>query len=135
ARPVTRTAASFNNQAGTLSELLGNPGADLDEGNALEARAQHLLRVGAQVRGEDLLVNGAEVDVVLEVAGGVELGQLGRGAVEPALDRGAEQQQRRGSAVVGSAGGVLLGPAAELGPGGQEDVVRLVVGVQVQEEG
>src|SRR5678815_3096593 len=47
----------------------------------VEALAEDFLRVDLQVPFEDLLIDGAEVDVEREVATGVELREARRGAV------------------------------------------------------
>src|SRR5450756_1670675 len=86
----------------------------LQERNAVERRPEDLAGVRAQVSAQDLLVNGAEVDRVLEVASGVEAGQTRRLAIEAALDRVTDQEQRRSRAVVGTATCVLLGSPTEL---------------------
>src|SRR6185503_6829277 len=53
----------------------------------VEALVEDFLRVDLEVPFEDLLIDGAEVDVVCEVATGVELGKARRGAVEPEIGR------------------------------------------------
>ncbi len=50
----------------------------LKEGNTVERRAQDLARIGTEMTAQDLLVNGAEIDRVLEVAGRIEGGEAGR---------------------------------------------------------
>src|SRR5437762_3272143 len=84
------------------------------ERHALKTLAEDLLRVDAEVRGENLLIHRPEVDRVREVSELVELREVGRLAVETALDAVADEEDRRGRAMVGSAARVLLGTAAEL---------------------
>lgn len=50
----------------------------LEEGHAVELGAQDLARIGAEMAAQDLLVNGAEIDCVLEVPGRIESGEAGR---------------------------------------------------------
>src|SRR3981189_2625641 len=51
-------------------------------------------RAGPEVTAEDLLINRAEVDRELEVAGRVQVGEARLGSIQPALDGVADQQQR-----------------------------------------
>src|ERR1700681_82752 len=85
----------------------------LQKWNAFERGPEDLARVGAQVTAEDLLVNGAKIHRVLEVASGIEARQARLFSVEAAFDRVADQQQRRRGSMVGASAGVLLGSAAE----------------------
>src|SRR5207245_9659372 len=76
---------------------------------------------------KDLLIDRAEVDRELEVPGGIEAREARLRAVQPALHRVADQQQRGGRAVVGAAARVLLGSPPELRPGRDKHLVRLSV--------
>src|SRR2546428_2385866 len=88
------------------------------EWDPIERRAEDLVRVRSEVSAQDLLVHRAKVDRELEVAGRVEAGQARLGAVEPALDLVADEQQRsRGPMVPPAACGLLRAPAV-LGPEG-----------------
>src|SRR6266850_5887996 len=113
-RPVTRTAMTRRAQAGTL--------LDGDRGDALEALADDLACVDLHVRLKYLLIDGAEVDAVLEVAVAAD-GEARGFAVHAALDRVADEEHRCGGAVVGAGAARLLRAAAELGPRRDEDAV------------
>src|SRR3989442_3694103 len=77
------------------------------EGNRVEAGAEDLGRIRTQMAGEDLLVDGAEVHCVLEVACGIEVGETGLSAIESAPDRVADEQERRGGSMVCASASVL----------------------------
>src|SRR2546423_5074820 len=81
--------------------------------------------------GEDFLIDGPEVDGVLQVASVVQRGQAWLRAEQSALHRVADEQQWSRGAVVGAAACVLLRPPAELGPSRDEHLVRHVVGGEV----
>src|SRR2546427_2885826 len=107
----------------------------LQERNAIEGRTQDLGRIGAKMSAENFLIHRTEVDRVLQVAGVVQRGQARLLAVQSALHRVADQEQRRGRAMVGATACVFLRPPAELGPRGDENLVRHVVRGQVRVEG
>src|SRR5450759_5982580 len=75
-------------------------GRGVQERDAIERSPEDLARVGPQVTAQNFLVHGAEVDRELEVAGRIEAGQDRRLAVKTALDRVADQEQRRGRPMV-----------------------------------
>src|SRR5579859_5095770 len=85
-----------------------------EEGDLLVGRTQDLRGVRTEVTTEDLLIHGPEVHRVLKVPRRVEAGQAGLGAVEAALDRVADQKQRRRGAMVGATARVFLGSPPEL---------------------
>lgn len=87
------------------------------------------------MRTQDLRMNGAEVDRIFEVLGGVQVGEAGLLAVEAASHRIPDQDQRRCRTVVGAAAVVLVRPTPELGPSGDQDPVGQVVRGQVLVEG
>src|SRR5207244_12431799 len=91
-------------------------GRALHEGNAIEALTKDFLRVDAEMRRQDLLIDGAEVDRVREVAELVELREVRRLSVEAALHAVADEEDRRGGPVVGPAARVLFWASTELGP-------------------
>src|SRR5436309_3969857 len=107
----------------------------LQELHAVEGAPKDRRRVGAQMAAQDLLVHGAKVDRVLEIAGVVQGRQARLGPKQAALDGVADQKQRRRRAVIGAAARVLLRPAPELRPGGDQDLVRHVVRGQILVEG
>src|SRR5262249_12444581 len=111
------------------------PGRVLDETELVEGGTQDLLWVGSEVAAKDLLVDRADADLVLQVAGRVQVRQAGRLAVHAALEGTSDQDERRGRAVVGAAAGVLLGPPSELRPGGNQDLVGHSVSADVLVEG
>src|SRR5207237_7956484 len=107
----------------------------LEEGNLVKRRNQDLVRVGAEVPAQYLLVHGPEVDRVLQVASAVECRQTRLVAVKPTVDRVTDQQKRRSRAVVGPAAGVLFRPASELRPGRDQHLVGHVVRGEVLVKG
>src|SRR4029077_6965784 len=120
--PALRMALRISDRAGDRR---------LQKWNAVERGPEDLARVGAQVTAEDLLVNGAEIDRVLEVACGIEARQARLCSVQAAFDRVAGQQQGRGPSRASASAGVLLGSPAELRPRRDEHLVRHAVRGQV----
>ena len=95
--------------------------------------AEDVVRWRAHPAVEHGGVDGAEVRRELQVAA-VEVGERDGLAVHAAVDAAAEQEHRRGRAVIGALAGVLLRAAAELRPGHRQHVfvfaVRREVGVE-----
>src|SRR2546422_9207354 len=96
-------------------------GGILDERDAVEGLAEDVASAYPEVRAEDLLVHRAEVHRVAEVPKDVQPVDVGRLTVKAALDRIPDEEHRRGSAVVGSGGRVLVRATSELRPRRNED--------------
>src|SRR5260221_12495632 len=103
---VSTAAPSFNRNV--RMRRLQSRDRSLEERDLVEGRAQDLVRIRAEVAAQDLLVNGSEVDGEPEVARGIQAGEAGLRAVQPALHRVSDQEQGRGRAVVGAAARVLF---------------------------
>src|SRR5690242_17683886 len=103
--------------------LFGGERRRLQDVELVVRRVEDFLRVDLEVAVEDLLVHGAEVDRVAHVPAGVELREAGLVAVDAALHRIADEEHRRGGAVVGAGARVLARTASELGPRRYEDAV------------
>lgn len=77
----TAVVASVNAVAPALSthaRMSDRCDRRLKEGHSVERGAEDLAGIGAEMAAQDLLVNGAEIDRVLEVAGRIESGEAWR---------------------------------------------------------
>src|SRR5207302_3119784 len=101
------------------------------EVHRIEARTEDSLRVRSEVATEDLLIDRAKVDRVLEVAGAVQRRQARLVTVQAAPGRVTDEQEWSGGSMVGAAAGVLFRPSPELRPGCDQYLVRLPVSGEI----
>src|SRR5258705_11545627 len=125
-RPVRTTARTRRAQAGMRA-------LDRDRGDPLVPRADHLARVDLHVGLKYLLIDGPEVDAVLQVA--VAADREARPlTVKTAFHRVTDEEHRRRGAMVGAGIAGLLRAAAELGPRRDEDAIGHAVRREVRVE-
>src|SRR5262245_41333994 len=91
-----------------------------------EFGAEDVLGLRVEPLFEDAGVDGAEVDVELEVAV-VEVLEVGRLAVDAAFDAVPDDEHGRGGPVVSAIAAVLGDAAAKFGEGHDQDVVSLAL--------
>src|SRR5690242_7354309 len=95
------SAESFNDQDGTSAPDRTH------EWDRVEARAEDVLPVEAEVPAEDLLIDRAEIDVEAHVLRRVELREARSLPVQAALHRIPDEEDRRRGAVIGASARVL----------------------------
>src|SRR5882672_9960113 len=138
-RPESSVVATVRAVAPALSTAArmsdGRRDRGFEEWHAVKGRAQDLARARAQVASQDLLVDGAEVDRVLEVARAVEGCEAGGLTVKATLHRVADQEQGRRCPVIGASARVFLRAPAELRPRRDQHLVRHAMRREVLVEG